>query len=170
MKMDLIQPFISAVDAVLAETLQSPVTVSDLAMEDEGYRKRGVAARIEFKGEIEGRVILDVEPRAAVRVASNMSGEEVAESEQIVRETVCELANMVIGNAVTLLNDRGFKFKVFPPSIHLEEQIPNAGRKLRRWCFRLLPSRGACSSILRCTTCVGGRGSGGRFRFREIVA
>lgn len=127
MKMDLIQPFISAVDAVLADTLQSPVTVSDLAMEEEGYRKRGVAAMIVFKGEIEGRVILDVEPQAAVKVAGNMSGEEVSESAQIVRETVCELANMVIGNAVTLLNDRGFKFKVFPPSIHEEAQISNAG-------------------------------------------
>ncbi len=130
MKMDLIQPFISAVDSVLAETLQSPVTVSDLAMEEEGYRKKGVAAMIVFKGEIEGRVILDVEPRAAVRVASALSGEEVAESEQIVRETVCELANMVIGNAVTLLNDRGFKFKVFPPSIHDQAQIDKAGAEV----------------------------------------
>ena len=38
------------------------------------------------------------------------------------RETVCELANMVIGNSVTLLNDQGFRFKVFPPEIHVNEQ------------------------------------------------
>ncbi len=46
----------------------------------------------------------------------------VAESEQVVRETVCELANMVIGNSVTLLNDQGFRFKVFPPEIHMSEE------------------------------------------------
>jgi CheY-specific phosphatase CheX len=39
----------------------------------------------------------------------------------VVRETVCELANMVIGNSVTLLNDQGFRFKVFPPEIHDNE-------------------------------------------------
>ena len=143
MKMDLIQPFISAVDSVLAETLQSPVTISDLAMEEEGYRKKGVAAMIVFKGEIEGRVILDVEPRAAARVASSLAGEEVEESQQIVRETVCELANMVIGNAVTLLNDRGFKFKVFPPSIHEEAQIPTAGTETEAVVLQFATEQGA---------------------------
>ena len=143
MKMDLIQPFISAVDAVLAETLQSPVTVSDLVMEEEGYRKQGVAAMIVFKGEIEGHVILDVEPRAAVRVAANISGEEIAETEQIVRETVCELANMVIGNAVTLLNDRGFKFKVFPPSIHADAQIPSAGAEVEAMVLAFATEHGS---------------------------
>ncbi|MGB9514425.1 MAG: chemotaxis protein CheX, partial [Candidatus Acidiferrum sp.] len=44
------------------------------------------------------------------------------ESEQVIRETVCELANMVIGNSVTLLNDHGFRFKVFPPEIHMSEE------------------------------------------------
>ncbi len=38
-------------------------------------------------------------------------------------ETICELANMVIGNAVTQLNDRGFQFKVLPPAILTEEQV-----------------------------------------------
>lgn len=143
MKMDLIQPFISAVDSVLADTLQSRVTVSDLAMEEEGYCRKGVAAMIVFKGEIEGRVVLDVEPRAAVRIAGALSGEEVAESEQIVRETVCELANMVIGNAVTLLNDRGFKFKVFPPSIHDAAQIEKAGAETEAMVLSFATEQGS---------------------------
>jgi CheY-specific phosphatase CheX len=54
-------------------------------------------------------------------VASQLAGTEVAASEQVVRETVCEMANMVIGNSVTLLNDQGFHFKVFPPEIHMDE-------------------------------------------------
>jgi CheY-specific phosphatase CheX len=29
---------------------------------------------------------------------------------------------MVIGNSVTLLNDQGFRFKVFPPEIHMNEE------------------------------------------------
>jgi len=29
---------------------------------------------------------------------------------------------MVIGNSVTLLNDQGFRFKVFPPEIHMSEE------------------------------------------------
>ena len=128
MKMDLIQPFIGSLDAVLAEMMQAPATIVDLTMEEEGYRKKGLAAEVMFKGQIEGRIVLDMEPGAAVRVAGYLTGNEVDPAEPIVPETVCELANMVIGNAVTQLNDRGFQFKVFPPSVLTEEQCANTGQ------------------------------------------
>ena len=121
MRMELIQPFINAADAVFAESLQAPTKIVDLEMDQEAYRRKGVAALIAIKGDIEGRVILDLSPEVALKVASQLAGTEVAASEQVVRETVCEMANMVIGNSVTLLNDQGFHFKVFPPEIHMEE-------------------------------------------------
>ena len=51
----------------------------------------------------------------AVRVANGFAGTDLPESDELVRETVCELANQVIGNAVTTLNDQGFHFRVHPP-------------------------------------------------------
>src|SRR5947209_19700103 len=122
MRMELIQPFINAADAVFSEALQSPTKIVDLAMEEETYRRKGIAALILIKGEIEGRVILDLSPEVALKVAGVLAGSAVTESEQVARETVCELANMVIGNSVTLLNDQGFRFKVFPPEIHVNDQ------------------------------------------------
>lgn len=122
MRMELIQPFINAADAVFSEALQSPTKILDLAMEEEAYRRKGIAALILIKGEIEGRVILDLAPEVAIRVAGILAGSPVEASEQVARETVCELANMVIGNSVTLLNDQGFRFKVFPPEIHMNDQ------------------------------------------------
>ena len=121
MRMELIQPFINAADAVFAESLQAPTKIVDLEMDQEAYRRKGVAALIAIKGDIEGRVILDLSPEVALKVASQLAGTEVVASEQVVRETVCEMANMVIGNSVTLLNDQGFHFKVFPPEIHMDE-------------------------------------------------
>jgi CheY-specific phosphatase CheX len=122
MRMELIQPFINSADAVFAESLQAPTKIVDLSMEENTYRRKGVAALIAIKGDIEGRVILDLAPEVAISVASALAGTPVAASEQVVRETVCELANMVIGNSVTLLNDAGFRFKVFPPEIHMSEE------------------------------------------------
>jgi len=122
MKMELIQPFINAADAVFSEAFQAPTSIADLTMEEETYRRKGVAALIVIRGEIEGRVIVDLAPEVAIRVASHLAGAPVPDTDQIVRETVCELANMVIGNSVTLLNDRGFRFKVFPPEVHLSEE------------------------------------------------
>ncbi len=128
MRMDLIQPFIGSLDAVLAEMMQAPARIVDLTMEEEGYRRKGLAASVVFRGQIEGRVILDMEPSAAAHVASFLSEKEVDASEPIVPETVCELANMVIGNAVTQLNDGGFEFKVFPPEVLTADQLAKAGQ------------------------------------------
>jgi chemotaxis protein CheX len=122
MRMELIQPFINAADAVFAESLQGPTKIVDLSMDEETYRRKGVAALITIKGDIEGRVILDLSSEVAMRIASRLAGSEMPESDQLVRETVCELANMVIGNSVTQLNDQGFRFKVFPPEVHMNEK------------------------------------------------
>jgi chemotaxis protein CheX len=121
MRMELIQPFINAADAVFAESLQGPTKIVDLEMDEDAYRRKGVAALIAIKGDIEGRVILDLSPDVAMKVATILAGTELEASEQVVKETVCEMANMVIGNSVTLLNDQGFHFKVFPPEIHMDE-------------------------------------------------
>src|SRR5579872_7307739 len=98
MKMELIQPFINSLDAVIAETMGCSAEIADVTMDEVNYKRTGIAALVEISGEIEGRVILDMDDAA--------------------RETVCELTNMVIGNAVTQLNDTGFRFRVHPPEIY----------------------------------------------------
>jgi len=122
MRMELIQPVINAADAVLSETLACPVTVSDISMNEETYQRHATASLIEISGDIEGRVIFDVEDSTAMRVACTIAGTEMDSDPQIIRETVAELANLVIGNAVTTLNDQGFRFKVHPPVDHPGQQ------------------------------------------------
>jgi chemotaxis protein CheX len=123
MRMDLIQPFINSADAVLAQGLESPITIENLSMEEEAYRRKGIAAEVQLTGEIEGRIIFDVDLGTATQLASRLAGVAVSETnEDLVREAVCELANQIIGNAVTTLNDQGFHFHVRPPTLHTSEQ------------------------------------------------
>lgn len=122
MKMELIQPFINAADAVLAETLKAQVQIGDVNMDEEAYRRKGMAALITIHGDIEGRVILDLDAPTGATIASALAGCEVSETDPVVKETVFELANLVIGNAVTTLNDQGFRFKISPPEPHTDDQ------------------------------------------------
>jgi chemotaxis protein CheX len=126
MKMELIQPFINAADAVLAQGLQCSTSIGNLSMEEEAYRRKGVAALIWITGDIEGRIIFDLDPETAVRVASKFAGADLPESDELIRETVFELANQVIGNAVTTLNDQGFNFRVHPPVLHTSDHGPKS--------------------------------------------
>jgi CheY-specific phosphatase CheX len=46
MRMELIQPFINAADAVFAESLAGPTKIVDLEMDEDAYRRKGIAALI----------------------------------------------------------------------------------------------------------------------------
>ena len=59
MKMELIQPFINAADAVLSQGLQGSTKVDSLAMEEHAYRRKGVAGMVALSGDIEGRIVLE---------------------------------------------------------------------------------------------------------------
>ncbi len=122
MKMELIQPFINAADAVLSQGLSTTTKVDHLSMEEDPYRRKGVAGMVALSGDIEGRIILDLEPQTAVRVASHYAGAELPESDSLIKETIFELANQVVGNAVSALNDQGFHFRVHPPVLVTAEE------------------------------------------------
>ena len=122
MKLELIQPFINSADAVLAQSLGCSTRIAGVTMDEEVYRRKGIAAQVSIAGDIEGRVIFDIDPTTATKVAGYLAGHELPQSDELVRETVCELANMVVGNAVTSLNDQGIYFKIFPPEAHTEER------------------------------------------------
>jgi len=93
-------------------------------MEEEAYRRKGVAALVWVTGDIEGRIIFDLDPGTAGRIAARFSGTEVPESDELVREAVCEMANQTIGNAITALNNQGFHFRVHPPVLHTADHGP----------------------------------------------
>ena len=122
MRMELIQPFINAADAVLAETLQCTTRMNDVRMDEEEYRRQGVASLVTIQGDIEGRIIFDIDSSTAARVAEILAGSPQPQDDETARETVCELANMVIGSAITSLNDQGFRFKVNPPVAHAAQE------------------------------------------------
>jgi chemotaxis protein CheX len=121
MKLDLIQPFINSADAVLSQGLQSPVSIASLSMEQEAYRRKGIAALVRLTGEIEGRIVFDLDAAAAARLASHFAGASLPESDALIPETVCELANQITGNAITSLNDQGFRFRVHPPELQISD-------------------------------------------------
>src|SRR5258708_30568231 len=122
MRMDLMQAFINWADDGLSQGLESPISIENLSMEEEAYRRKGIAAEVCLTGEIEGRIIFDVDLGTAVQLAPRLAGVEVSETDELVREAVCELANQIIGNSVTTLNDQGFHFHVRPPTLHTSDQ------------------------------------------------
>ncbi len=120
MKLEIIQPFINAADAVLGHNLRCSTHIDELRMDTRAYRKHGIAATVEVHGDVEGSIVLDFSADTARKMAAEMASDA---TDAMVDEVVCELANQVIGNAVTVLNDCGYHFRVQPPQITRSEQV-----------------------------------------------
>jgi len=52
---------------VLAETLQCATRIGDVSMDEEVYRRKGFAAHVVITGDIEGRIIFDIDQQTAAR-------------------------------------------------------------------------------------------------------
>src|SRR5258708_5887130 len=81
----------------------------------------------------------------AVRVASHYAGADLPESDGLIKETIFELANQVVGNAVSALNDQGFHFRVHPPLLVTSEEGDKSSEDVEALMICFETSLGAVS-------------------------
>jgi chemotaxis protein CheX len=123
MRVEYINPFVEAAFSVLKEVLQSDVHRGELYLKSTSMPVMGVAAIVGLAGDVEGRVLFDMDKPTALKTASVMNGEELNEFDDLVKATITELANMITAQAVTKLHDLGFRFDLTPPAIFTGENM-----------------------------------------------
>ncbi len=121
MRVEYINPFVEAAHDVLKEVLQTEVKRGELYLKSTATPVLGVAAIIGLAGDVEGRVLLDMNRATAIQVASGMLAgmdmEPITDLNEMGRATITELANMITGRAVTKLHNLGFAFDLTPPAL-----------------------------------------------------
>ena len=93
-------------------------------MEEEAYRRRGIAAEVSLSGEIEGRIIFDVDQKDG-RCTSPAAwpASELPETDEIWCGRRCVNSPTRLSETpLRSLNDQGFHFRVHPPTVHTSEQ------------------------------------------------
>lgn len=133
MRVEYINPFVESAYNVLTEVLQAEVQRGELYLKSAAMPMLGVAMIVGLAGDVEGRVLFDMEMDTGLAVASamltNMDMEPVDELNDMARATLTELANMITGQSVTKLHNLGFKFDLTPPAIfsgqNMEVSDPN---------------------------------------------
>ena len=117
MRVEYINPFVEAAFNVLTDVLAEEVKRGELYLKATSQPVLGVAAIIGLTGDVEGRVLLDMDLSTALAIASTMNDEKLQELDALGKATIAELANMITGQAVTKLHDLGFNFDLSPPSL-----------------------------------------------------
>lgn len=117
MRVEYINPFVEAAFNVLKEVLNTEIQRGELYLKSTSQPMLGVAAIVGLAGDVEGRVLFDMNKNTAIAIASAMNGEELKTLDELAKATITELANMITAQAVTKLHELGFRFDLTPPAI-----------------------------------------------------
>ena len=129
MRVEYINPFVEAAFNILKEVVDSDIKRGELYLKSTSQPVLGVAAIVGLAGDVEGRVLFDMNEATALAIAGQMNGEELSSFDDLAKATITELANMITAQAVTKLHELGFTFDLTPPAIFTGEnmEVTDAG-------------------------------------------
>jgi len=117
MNVDYINPFIAAtIEAISVMTFITPERGNPFLKKD-ATAQGDISGIIGFAGEAKGSIALTFPESLALKLYSQMVGETARSMDDMVRDSIGELANMVAGGAKAALAQKGFHFKIAIPSI-----------------------------------------------------
>jgi chemotaxis protein CheX len=98
---------------------------------------QAVAILIGITGQLKGRVIILMNPQTALEIATIMNNEIRDQFDELTISTLTELANIIIGHAITNLNREGLGLDLTPPTLLMGKNIQIKDDKLDSWIVNL---------------------------------
>ena len=117
MRYDYVQPFVSSAQEILEAVLSGQIAPGKVVLSPVPRAGNGVTAIVGVTGDGEGRVLFEMSRQTALAIAAEMNSEPQSELGSLVKDTLSELASMMTGRAISLLNDMGYKLRVSPPTL-----------------------------------------------------
>lgn len=117
MKVEYIDPFVSAVFNVLETVTGGKSERGNLAMRNTTFTTQQVTIMAGVNGEIEGMALYGMSLVTAEKIAGAMIGTTVVEMDDMAMSAISELGNMITGFATTLLSQNGYNVDITPPSV-----------------------------------------------------
>ncbi len=119
MNVKFLNPFVdSAFEVLKAETGQD-VKRGDLRLENTHYISDDVTVFIALVGAVDGTVFYSMDKDTALRLVSQLLGENVEEFDSLAQSGVAELGNVITGQASMRLSTSGYEATISPPSLIL---------------------------------------------------
>ncbi len=121
MRLEYINSFVDSAQNVMESVIPTVIKRGAITLQD-SLSSHGISATIFLVGSVDGRIVIDLEPAVAKKIAGLMNHLEFERVDHLVLDTICELSNIIIGKAVTSLNNKGFRFRPSPPCYFMGEK------------------------------------------------
>jgi chemotaxis protein CheX len=115
MKVQLVNPFVTAAVTVLSEETGQPVQRGGIQLEVDPYTTEDVTALIGISGEVRGSMFLSMSETTALCILSTLLGQPFEQFDSLAQSGIAELANVVAGTAATALAVTGTQSTITPP-------------------------------------------------------
>lgn len=140
---EYINPFITSSATIIKQMANIDSKIGKLTLKESPYTGGNVAIFIGITGQIKGQVIFSLDIESAKIVASSMmGGMPMDEFNEIAKSAVSEMTNMILGNAATLLSNKGILIDITPPSLLIGEKLQISTAKMKTICIPLELSSG----------------------------
>ena len=119
-----VQPVVISVMDVLKKVLGGEITLGNLFCLEIAFTTMGIGASIDFLGDFEGKIFLDMTLKTASLITKKMFNEEVNEINEITKSAVGEITNTIAGGIASRLASYG-KVKISIPKVISENIFPD---------------------------------------------
>ena len=139
MNIEYINPFIEASQAVFRQIASMEAKLGKVYLKTSPYRSEDIVIMVGLTGKIRGQANFSMRKDFGLKLASNMMmGMPVTELDDMSKSAISELANMIMGNAATILYNRGIHIDITPPSLVTGENIHISQSRMTTICVPLL--------------------------------
>ncbi len=139
MNIEYINPFIEASQTVIKQIASLNAKLGKVYLKTAPYRSEDLIIMVGLTGKIRGQAIFSMTRELGMKIASfMMMGMEVTEFDELSKSAISELANMIMGNAATILYNRGINIDITPPSLLMGENMQITPSKMKTICIPLL--------------------------------
>lgn len=138
MNIEYINPFIEASQTVIKQIASLDAKLGKVYLKTAPYRSEDIIIMVGLTGKIRGQAIFSMTRELGMKIASYMMmGMEVTEFDELSKSAISELANMIMGNAATILYNRGINIDITPPSLLMGENMQITPSKMKTICIPL---------------------------------
>ena len=111
-----INPFIMASVKMLKDVCQIDATVGKATVKEAAFTEDVTIIMIGVTGEMKGQVMIEFKNEIACDIASKMTMMPITVLDELATSAICELGNMILGNAATIFSTKGIEIDITPPT------------------------------------------------------
>lgn len=112
-----VNTFLMAATKVISEACMLTPKVGKPSIRNGNYTNDSIVIMIGVTGEMQGQVLLVFKKEVALAIASKMMFMEVTQLDEISMSAICELGNMIMGNASTVFSTKNIGIDITPPTM-----------------------------------------------------